>query len=471
MSETVSALPSHGLLTERALLFHPERPQDRHKHPLQGLLSFGPYSRSIIGSVIDPIRVATVAPKGDLGVLDALIGELETTSIARERSAYLLAFPGFSKVFGARVVKTLSRELPASLESDFTLAKKPYALLAQRLSEAISSLDAQRGMFDIVLIYLPDRFSAGFEGEEGDDFDLHDFVKSRTAILGIPCQIVLEGSAVKYPCRASVSWRLGIALYAKAGGIPWKLADSDPQCAFIGVSYALRSQGAASPQYVTCCSQVFDSDGAGLEFIAYETPSARLEGDNPFLPRAEMRRIMSRSLALYQKRHAGQTPRRVVVHKTTEFKREEVDGCFDALHSAEEIELIQVKQNGMWRGVALAGKGKPTNYPIERGTYLQMGEQEVLLWTQGNAPTAVRGSNYYKEGKGTPSPLELVRFAGHGGFEEQCGDVLGLTKMNWNNDSLYDRLPVTLSFAQVLARTVKRMGRLGPNPYSFRFFM
>jgi argonaute-like protein implicated in RNA metabolism and viral defense len=414
--------------------------------------------------------VAVVTPAGELRTLDDLISKLETASPARERKVYLPDFPGFSKVFGARVVRTLNRELPASLERDLSLARKPHALLAQRLSEAITSLEVQRGMFDIIIIYLPDRFSAGFEGQD-DDFDLHDFVKSRTAILGMPCQIVREGSAIKYRCRASVSWRLGIALYAKAGGIPWKLADSDPQCAFIGLSYALRSPKSHSSQFVTCCSQVFDSDGAGLEFVAYETPSAQVEGDNPFLPRAEMRRIMARSLALYQKRHAGQTPRRVVVHKTTEFKPEEVDGCFDALNSAEEIELIQVKQNGMWRGVALASKSSPTGYPVERGTYLQMGDREVLLWTQGNAPTAVKGSNYYKEGKGTPSPLELVRFTGHGGFEENCRDVLGLTKMNWNNDSLYDRLPVTLSFAQVLARTVKRMGHLGPDPYSFRFFM
>ena len=50
-------------------------------------------------------------------------------------------------------------------------------------------------------------------------------------------------------------------------------------------------------------------------------------------------------------------------------------------------------------------------------------------------------------------------------------ELLGLTKMNWNNDSLYDRLPVTLSYASVLARVVKRLGTLSSSPYDFRFFM
>jgi hypothetical protein len=43
--------------------------------------------------------------------------------------------------------------------------------------------------------------------------------------------------------------------------------------------------------------------------------------------------------------------------------------------------------------------------------------------------------------------------------------------MNWNNDALYDPLPVTMSYAKTLARVVKRMRGLGSTPYQFRFFM
>jgi argonaute-like protein implicated in RNA metabolism and viral defense len=283
--------------------------------------------------------------------------------------------------------------------------------------------------------------------------------------------------ALAYKCRASVMWRLGIALYAKAGGVPWKLADAPPDTAYIGLSYAIRTQARPGERFVSCCSQVFDSDGAGLEFLLYETGDAFIERENPFLKRPEMRRVMSRSLALYQRRHAGRVPRHVVVHKTTEFKPEEIDGSFDALSAVEEIELVQVKQDVPWHAVKLdrpgmwGKKGVPAAYPVERGSYLSLGNREVLLWTQGNAPGAIGGRNYYKEGKGIPAPLELVRFAGHGGWEETCRAVLGLTKMDWNNDSLYDRLPVTLGYAQTLARVVRRMTQLGSRPYAFRFFM
>jgi hypothetical protein len=43
--------------------------------------------------------------------------------------------------------------------------------------------------------------------------------------------------------------------------------------------------------------------------------------------------------------------------------------------------------------------------------------------------------------------------------------------MDWNNDALYDMLPVTMAYAKTLARVVKRMDGLGSAPYQFRFFM
>ena len=294
---------------------------------------------------------------------------------------------------------------------------------------------------------------------------------------GVPTQIIRESSAINYFCRCSVMWRLGIALYTKAGGIPWKMAHAEPETAFVGLSYAIREQQDSGPQFVTCCSQVFDADGAGLEFVAYETDDVHIERENPFLSRSEMRRVMARSLILYQRQHGGRAPKRVVVHKSTHYKDDEVEGCFDALHACANIDLIQVQQDVGWRGILIeqpevgVKKGAPSNYPAHRGTSIQLDGRTSLLWTQGNAPGAVGGKDFYKEGKGIPSPLLLRRFAGHGAWDGQAQAVMGLTKMNWNNDALYDRLPVTIAYAQVLARVIKRMPKLLPQPYQFRFFM
>lgn len=69
-------------------------------------------------------------------------------------------------------------------------------------------------------------------------------------------------------------WHVGLALYAKAGGIPWKLDHVQEDAAYTGPSYAVRPVEPDKPRFVTCCSQIFDAEGSGLEFVAYDADSA-----------------------------------------------------------------------------------------------------------------------------------------------------------------------------------------------------
>lgn len=58
-----------------------------------------------------------------------------------------------------------------------------------------------------------------------------------------------------------------------------------------------------------------------------------------------------------------------------------------------------------------------------------------------------------------------------GGWMDLCRETFALTKMDWNNDGPYDRLPVTLSFAGTLATIIKRTPKLQPHSYPVRLFM
>jgi hypothetical protein len=254
------------------------------------------------------------------------------------------------------------------------------------------------------------------------------------------------------------------------------LAETDPETAYIGISYAVRPPDSNRPRFVTCCSQVFDAEGSGLEFVAYDAHEVEVQRDNPFLSRTEMFRVMTRSLDLYRRRHAGRSPRRVMVHKTTEFKHDEIDGCMEALHLCEAVDLVQIVQDVSWRGVRIdperdSRKGKPAAFPVARGTVIGLGPREALLWTHGDVQGIAEQRSYFQGACSTPRPVRLVRHAGHGPWDDTAAAVLALSKMDWNNDALYDPHPVTIGYASVLARVVKRMPGLGSSPYQFRFFM
>ena len=83
----------------------------------------------------------------------------------------------------------------------------------------------------------------------------------------------------------------------------------------------------------------------------------------------------------------------------------------------------------------------------------------------------ITNRSFFQGTRSTSRPIRWVRHAGHGRWDDTVGAILGLSRKNWNNDSLYDIPPVTLAFAKVLARVVKRIPKLGTIPYQFRFFM
>lgn len=88
---------------------------------------------------------------------------------------------------------------------------------------------------------------------------------------------------------------------------------------------------------------------------------------------------------------------------------------------------------------------RPGDYPVIRGTALQVGERHAFLWTAGYAP---RLDTYM--GPETPNPISVKVLRGECPIETVLSDVLGLTKINFNSCLHNDRLPVTIRFANAV---------------------
>ena len=114
--------------------------------------------------------------------------------------------------------------------------------------------------------------------------------------------------------------------------------------------------------------------------------------------------------------------------------------------------------------------------PGSKGNLFALGYNETLLWTQGSVQGVhVQNANYnvYKEGplKPTPSPILIRRFSGSGGWYETCAGILGLTKMDWNNNTLYKKLPVTLVYSKAFANILQQNPNMVDTVYDVRNFM
>lgn len=137
-----------------------------------------------------------------------------------------------------------------------------------------------------------------------------------------------------------------------------------------------------------------------------------------------------------------------------------------SLYASFEDALAGISQYGL---VTLARHGtsclRPGNKPVLRETIAHFGEKKGLVFTIGYIPFL----RCYL-GFRIPQPLEVSENWGYLSFREVAGDLLRLTKLNWNTAAFNCVDPITIAFSKRVGEILKVANIENPALH-YRYYM
>jgi len=274
--------------------------------------------------------------------------------------------------------------------------------------------------------------------------------------LGVPLQLVVPSTydetkrlrqvhrdALRKPQdEATRAWNLYVALYYKAGGVPWRLVRDPAQLTvcYVGVSFYEALDGSA---LLTSTAQIFNERGEGI-ILRGGAATVSKEDRQPHLDATGAEQLLTAALRAYRGEHKTQ-PARVVLCKTSGYSGEELSG-FRAALNVHDIETVDLMNEGETH-TRLYRVG---DYPPLRGTFLSKSDEKHVLYTRGSV-------DFYETYPGmyVPRPIGLT-FADVASTPRSIAqEMLALTKMNWNNTQFDNSEPIIVTAARKVGKILK----------------
>lgn len=299
--------------------------------------------------------------------------------------------------------------------------------------------------------------------------DFRRQLKARAMTLGIPLQLVREstlrtndtfevGQRVLTPL-SDRAWNIATALYYKAGGQPWRLSTARDGVCYVGLVYK-RTDPIHGDRTACCAAQMFLETGDGIVLRSDFGPWYSPETKQFHLTAQEARKLLSKVLTTYDS-VGGKRLREVFLHYRASISSEE----FLAFRSAcpSDVKLVAIRVAADRYGVHLYREG---TRPVIRGSFWKINEHMGYLWSSGFKP---RLATY--DGMETPVPLRIEIQHGEADIMQVATDILGLTKLNYNECKYGDSAPVTIGFSESVGEIlVSNPSVKNPNP-RFKFYI
>lgn len=444
-------------------------------HPMRGLKNNAPIDYTLNNEFLrSSISLGIICPANYERVFFDFITQLNSQIQANYNTDYVITFPGFYEAFktGVSIPAVNSCQwAEISFPNSSTLYKAAINW-GKEITHKIDQLSS--ASTDVILIYIPKEYEPFTEYDDGTlKFDLHDYVKAYAAQKQVSTQFI-RARTIESDLLCQIMWALSLAIYVKSGRIPWTVSGIQTDTAFAGIGYSVRASSSGN-NIVVGCSHIYSSDGQGMKYKLSKIHDVTFDKKkNPYLSEDEAYRIGINIKELFY-RSFSELPKRVVIHKRTPFRKEEIKGLVESLLSAgiKDIELLEITYEDNLKCFAYNyNTTQIDGFPVRRGLCFPLNDNTMYLYTHGIAPSVISSNRkYIQGGKTIPFPLKVVKHYGSSNIAQIATEILGLSKMNWNSFGLYTKLPCTVQSSNEIARIGWLLSQYEGALYDYRFFM
>ncbi len=461
--------------------------------PQVGLLNFGPYGgRGVSTEKGITIRVGVIGTTRSITSTKLWLERLKHRIVAKETSSTEykgIDFPGlnldsslgFEIVLDQNCIQRIERKFIRDLRK-LNRRERVYNT-AQEYCFKIDDLSEAHPRPDIILLPIDDDIlklskepsrrtdKIVYQRREFGDprtsfapmFDFHNYVKAHAALKGFVTQMLQPKTLMFAESRQSpsiIGWNIAVGIYYKATGIPWKLADIDEETCYVGVSFyneireSIKTLRASFAQVYMRTGESQVIRGQPFEW------DHKQRGRSVHLSSFQMKQLIEQAVKIYYNQRES-PPKRLVVHKSSNFSDEEIKGCRLASEDIDELDIVHVSEY-----VGLRSYHEKFDYPVVRGTVIS-NSNDAILFTTGYVPVL---ATY--PGPTVPRPLLLKCQNIDTSIETICSDIMSLTKLDWNTSTFYTKMPVTIGVARKVGAVMAEMvADGGEPPSSYRFYM
>lgn len=271
----------------------------------------------------------------------------------------------------------------------------------------------------------------------------HAFLSRRLPLQVVANDTVIDKNKLKWSTAG-----IGLQIFAKAGGIPWKVRPRTERCLIVGVGQAHKIIGNGIARYFAY-SVLTDSSGV------FEEVRILGEGQDEGHYMQAFSDSLRSIIEEYSERFSS-----FVVHATFAIRRRELQAIHDALSQHASLstggEFVSLKFNDQNRFFGFA-VGHNSRVPYE-SSMIQLSKNEFLVWFEG----LQYGQSTINKMVSNPVHIQFTYPLDEFSQDRQRAhlqDAINLSGANWRGFNAKS-LPVSVYYAQLIARYLKEFENL-----------